>query len=164
VPRRRALMAAVPVVVLPAATAAPADARPIHDRLERAVVRTINAERARHGLQRLRGSRVLARVAGRHSRDQLREGRLSHEAPNGTTFAVRLSRVTRAARIGETLAWLPQPSASRGADVVRLWLSSPPHRAQLLEPSFRRIGVGRRRGWSTGGRATVVTADFATAR
>jgi len=42
------------------------------------------------------------------------------------------------------------------------WLASPPHRAILLDPSLRRIGVatpvGAFRGLST---ATLVTADFA---
>ncbi|MBA2638242.1 MAG: CAP domain-containing protein [Solirubrobacterales bacterium] len=162
--RRRTLVAAASLVVVPAATTAPADARPVHDRLERTIVRAINLERVRSGLQRLRGSGVLARAAHRHSGALLRQGHLSHGLPDGSSFSVRMSRVSRAARIGETLAWLPGAVTPRGPEVVRMWLRSPAHRAQLLEPSFRRVGVGGRRGWAAGDLATVVTAEFATAR
>jgi uncharacterized protein YkwD len=42
-----------------------------------------------------------------------------------------------------------------------MWLNSAPHRAIVLDPRFRRVGVGRR--WGTLGSAgrAVVTADFA---
>ena len=62
--------------------------------------------------------------------------------------------------VGETLAAIPQRRG--GADeVVRLWLDSGAHRAILLEPGFRRIGVARR--WGTLGSAenAVVTRHWA---
>jgi uncharacterized protein YkwD len=40
--------------------------------------------------------------------------------------------------------------------VIRAWLSSPPHRAALLDPRFRRIGVGNRS--ARGG--VFITADL----
>jgi uncharacterized protein YkwD len=45
---------------------------------------------------------------------------------------------------------------------VEEWLASPPHRANLLDPRLRRVGVATPLG-SFGGYspATVVTADFA---
>ena len=59
---------------------------------------------------------------------------------------------------GEDLAWGPM-SASW---VVGQWLASPAHRAVLLRPGFRRVGIGAFQG-SFSGRpgALVVTADFA---
>jgi len=44
---------------------------------------------------------------------------------------------------------------------VRLWLRSPGHRAQVLNPSFRIMGVGRVRGRLQGRLGVVVTADLA---
>jgi uncharacterized protein YkwD len=46
--------------------------------------------------------------------------------------------------------------------VLRAWLASPEHRANLLRPGFTRIGIGDLVG-GFGGRdsAHVVTADFA---
>ncbi len=162
-PRRRALAAAVPFFAVPFAAPVPAVAAPrAHTGLERAIVRTINVERTRRALPGLRESRRLARVARRHSADQLRHGLLSHDGPDGTPFATRLARVTRARKLGETVAWLP--AAPPAARIVAAWLASPGHRAQLLDPAFRRIGVGRRRGTFRAAAGVMVTADFASGR
>jgi uncharacterized protein YkwD len=62
---------------------------------------------------------------------------------------------------GENLAW---GTGARGTaqGIVAAWLASPEHRANLLRPSFTRVGisdlVGSFRGHSG---AHVVTADFA---
>ncbi len=156
--RRRALAAAFPLVATPVAAAGAAPAMPTQRPLERAVVRTINLERAERGMPRLQISHAIARVARRHSADQLRHGRLSHDGGDGTPFAARLARVTRARKVGETVAWLPAHAPA--VQVVRLWLASPPHRRQLLDPAYRRVGVGGRMV----GSGVVVTADFATGR
>ena len=161
-PRRRALAAAVPLVAAPLAAPAIAPASRAHTGLERAVVRTINVERLERGLPRLRESRRLARAARRHSADQLRRGLLSHSSADGAPLGARLARVTRAWKVGETVAWLPAaPSAAR---FVRAWLDSPGHREQLLDPAYRRIGVGRRRGTLSAAAGIMVTADFASGR
>ena len=62
---------------------------------------------------------------------------------------------------GENLAWGSGPYGQAG-EVVREWLASPEHRANLLGTGFSRIGIGLARGTFLGtGDATVVTADFA---
>jgi uncharacterized protein YkwD len=129
------------------------------DRLERAIVRVVNRSRAVLGLPRLRMSHRLNRVAGAHSRDLIVHHQLSHTGSNGTPFARRLHRVTAARVVGETIAEVAGAPARADA-VVMAWLASPPHRAELLSRSFRRVGVGRARR----GGATVITADFASAR
>jgi uncharacterized protein YkwD len=58
--------------------------------------------------------------------------------------------------MGETIARGHSP-----ARVVRAWMNSPGHRRLLLEPGFRLVGVGARRGRVPGDRAVYVTADFA---
>jgi uncharacterized protein YkwD len=60
---------------------------------------------------------------------------------------------------GEDLAWATGLTAHW---VVDHWLASPPHRAVLLRPGFRRVGIGISFGTFAGhGGAGVVTADFA---
>ncbi len=126
--------------------------------VEHAIVRVMNQNRHRHGLPGLHFSPRLTFIAGVHSKDLLSHDRLSHTSTNGTSFTRRLRRVTRARSIGETIAEVRgQLSAHM---VVRLWLRSPAHRRELLSHSFRRVGVG----FARRGRASVVTADFASAR
>jgi uncharacterized protein YkwD len=60
---------------------------------------------------------------------------------------------------GEDLAWGTSVTAQW---VVNQWLASPGHRAVLLRPGFRRVGIGIAFGTFAGrGGAAVVTADFA---
>ena len=60
---------------------------------------------------------------------------------------------------GEDLAWATGLTAQW---VVVNWLASPSHRAVLLRPGFRRVGIGISFGTFAGhGGAGVVTADFA---
>src|SRR6476661_8142763 len=72
---------------------------------------------------------------------------------------VRLLRAARGPVYGEDLAWGTSVTAQW---VVDKWLASPRHRAVMLRPGFRRIGIGIAYGTFAGhGGAAVVTADFA---
>jgi len=153
-----ALAALLCCALLPALAPAANAAGPRHDAAERAVVRQVNLVRARHGLRALRASRAIARAADRHSADMLARGFLAHASSDGTAFPVRLSRYLRARRVGETLA--RSTGRLSAARLVALWMGSAGHRAVLLTPGFRRIGLGLRRR----GRVIVATADFASRR
>lgn len=141
----------LPVIRVPAlavalllAVVATAAASPRTDRVERAVVDALKRERAAHGLGALHPRRALARVADRHSRHMARSGVLHHGA-----WSQRLRRVARG-RSGETIAVVGGEGRALAQRVVRAWMASPPHRAVLLDPHVRRIGVARRashRGW-----------------
>ena len=70
----------------------------------------------------------------------------SHDAPNGSTPLSRIRHThylsgARCWTIGENLAWgtgrLATPRAT-----VRAWMHSPGHRANILNGSFREIGIG----------------------
>jgi uncharacterized protein YkwD len=129
---------------------------PSLDAGERAVVRAINRARSHHGLARLSTGRRLARAADAHTRHMLRADYFAHGA-----FAQRVRRYVGFRRLGETLALSTRCSARR---IVRMWLNSPGHRAVLLSPAYRRVGVGRRTGRLGARRACLVTADFASRR
>ena len=123
---------------------------------ERSVVRAINRARGHHGLKRLMAGRRLARAADVHTRNMLRGDYFAHGA-----FAQRVRRYVRYRAIGETLAMASRCSARR---IVRMWLDSPGHRAVLLSPRFRRVGIGRRTGRLGARRTCLVTANFASRR
>lgn len=164
---RLALCAAIVCVawLAPLATdvAAAADAGSRLDARERALIREINRVRSRHGLPRVRFSRALARSADAHTRDMLRANFFGHASSNGTSMERRVGRFRPSHRLGENLAYLPRGRPGAAA-IVRMWLRSPTHRAILLSPAFRRVGVGRRTGSFGGSSAVVYTADFASAR
>jgi uncharacterized protein YkwD len=160
-----ACTALVAAAAAPAAVPAEADAEPATahaSSAERGIVRLINRLRARHGLRPLRSSTPLAQAADHHSRDMLAHEFLAHHSSDGTPFALRVRRFAPARRVGENVAVIT--AAGDPAQVVDLWLQSPPHRAVLLSPRFRRIGVALRSGVFGGHAMEVFTADFASTR
>lgn len=166
--RTAATLGVVVATVGTAGVAAPAQARGGSSRLdptERRVVRLINRNRVAFGLKRVSVSKALSRSANAHSRDMLRRNFFAHNSSNGTPFDARVRRYRRAARIGENLAYVPRGGrAGQARRIVSMWLNSPGHRAVLLSPGFRRIGVARRTGTLGSVRATVYTADFTSRR
>jgi uncharacterized protein YkwD len=119
---------------------------------ELAVVRVINTFRRANGVPALRIGPALTRAARSHSVDMVRRGYFDHGP-----FVQRLRRFgVRAPYVGENLATGTKP-LSAGA-IVQMWIASPPHRQNLLDRGFRRIGVGL-----AGGATRLVTADFAGA-
>jgi uncharacterized protein YkwD len=124
---------------------------------ETALLDAVNRTRAAHGLQPLQLDARLRLAARRHSGTMLRRNSFAH----GAVRARLASCGARGPRFGENLAW-GVGSRAAAANIVRLWLSTPGHRANLLRPGFRRIGIGAPVGTFAGYRnATVVTADFA---
>ena len=129
------------------------------DRTERKVIRIVNRIRARHGLRRLRANRRLAVAASTHTGDMLRRDFLSHASSDGTDMTARVRRYTGTKRwIGENIVAMSGRATARKA--VRMWMHSPPHRAVLLSPAGRRIGIGKRRGKLGTARRAVFTADL----
>jgi len=87
----------------------------------------------------------------------LRTGTFAHGAFNSR---IRGTGV-HARRVGENLAW-GQGSLGVARSIVAMWLASPEHRANLLHPGYRIVGVGALRGCFDGRRHTLmVTTDFA---
>ena len=120
------------------------------------LLQAVNATRAAYGLRALSPDPALTRAARAHSLEMLRGGTFAHGDFQGRMNAFHV----RATYVGENLAWGSGPYGTATA-VVREWLASPEHRANLLRPSFTRIGIGTTQGSFLGtGGATVVTADF----
>jgi len=153
---RRVLKVVLVAAVL-AALVASAAAHAAPTRREQALLREMNRVRARHGLGRLSVDAHLERAARSHSREMLATNVFAHGA-----FARRMVQFAVTGTLaGENLAWGTGPrGTARG--IVAAWLASPEHRANLLRPSFRRVGLGDLTGRFQGhGGVQVVTADFA---
>lgn len=124
---------------------------------EASVLSHVNQVRADHDLRPLAVDRRLVRAARGHSATLLRSNVFTH---GDMTTRLRRSGA-HGPLFGENLAWGVGRRSSAAA-IVRGWLESPSHRANLLRPGFRRIGIGSLTGRFAGyGGATVVTADFA---
>jgi uncharacterized protein YkwD len=122
---------------------------------EVSLLRTMNSVRTSHGLAALRVDIRLVRAARGHSADMMRRQYFAHGSVAGRALAAG----ARGPIFGEDLAWGTAVSAQW---VVGQWLASPAHRAVLLRPGFRRVGIGIVFGTFVGhGGAAVVTADFA---
>lgn len=129
----------------------------------------INAERRTHGLRALVEVRSLEVAAQTHTRQMVRRNYISHTGPDGSTPLERIRRGgylsgAGAYSYGENIGF---SSLQRGtpASIVRAWIRSPEHLAQILNPSFRASGIGlvRRTPLTFGarGRGVIVTQDFA---
>jgi uncharacterized protein YkwD len=141
------LLAAPPALAeqaCPASNATPASAT--KREIVRATLCALNRERAHHGLRRLSLDKRLSRAARRHARDMARRNYFSHDTLGGGTFVdrIRAEGYLKGARswvVGENLAWGSR-GFSRPRVIMRMWMKSPGHRANILNRSFRQIGIG----------------------
>jgi uncharacterized protein YkwD len=133
----------------------------------RAIVCLLNEKRDRAGLPDLRSDKKLDRAAQRHNRRMDGTGCFDHACSGESDLGGRLERVgylggglTRWV-YGENLAWGADRRGSPAA-IVDAWMASPPHRANILNRSFREVGVGFDTGTPNEDRAPggIYTADF----
>ncbi|MCP9211054.1 CAP domain-containing protein [Streptomyces sp. NEAU-Y11] len=109
------------------------------ERLTSEVIALTNAERAAARLAPLAAEPRLTTAAQRHSDDMVARDFYSHTGPEGREPWDRARAAGAGHRgIGENIA-CGQRSA---AEVVRGWMDSPGHRANILKPDFTHIGVG----------------------
>jgi uncharacterized protein YkwD len=139
------------------------------DEIRDAILCLHNQIRAQHGLPALRENARLRRAASGHSEDMVGRQFFDHTSPGGTTFVDRIMRTHYMSRrdgwsLGENLAW-GTGSLSTPRGVLRAWMDSPGHRANILRRSYRELGVGVVVGIPTGGGdGATYTADFGVIR
>jgi len=107
--------------------------------LEAEVVRLVNVERSKNGLGPLTHNWELSRVARCKSQDMMNKGYFSHTSPTyGSPFRMMESFGIRFSAAGENIA----KGQRTPAEVMRDWMNSPGHRANILNGSYQQIGVG----------------------
>ncbi|MFC3572280.1 CAP domain-containing protein [Streptomyces yaanensis] len=110
------------------------------------VIALTNAERAAAGLPPLAGDPLLAAAAQAHSADMVARAFYAHTSPDGREPWDRAAAAgSRHRTVGENIAC----GQRSPAEVVRGWMDSPGHRANILKPAFTHMGVG----FAGGGRA-----------
>jgi uncharacterized protein YkwD len=133
-----------------------------------AILCLVNRHRAFHHVKPLRLNASLAASARRHSAQMVTDRYFSHGGPNNSSLirrvgATRYLRHARAWALGETLAWASASQATP-TGLVNLLMASPPHRAILLDPSYRDIGVGVGAGAPVAGDSgATLTLDLGSA-
>jgi uncharacterized protein YkwD len=112
-----------------------------------AVLCLINRERAEHGIGPLKANRKLEAAAEGHSNELVSANYFAHVSPSGLTPVQRIAATGYIPSpedgyvIGENLAWgtyeLSTPEA-----VVKAWIASPEHLANILEAHYVDTGIG----------------------
>lgn len=133
----------------------------------KAVACLLNKQRKAHGLGSLKLNHDLNRASRKHSEYMERHNCFDHECPGEASVESRLRNVhyllsgLSSWLYGENIAW---GGGDYGTPVamVKAWMKSPEHRTNILNHSFRDLGVGV--VWGAPGKphetAGLYTTDF----
>jgi uncharacterized protein YkwD len=114
-------------------------------RARRAILCLLNRERRKRGLPALRHEHSLFVASYGHSRAMVRQRFFAHVEPGGIGLITRLFRVGYVRGgiwgVGENIAW-GMGGFETPRNIVRAWMHSTGHRANILRRSFHEIGIG----------------------
>jgi uncharacterized YkwD family protein/spore coat assembly protein SafA len=103
------------------------------------VVKLVNVERSKKGLQTLKSNWEISRVARYKSQDMINKRYFSHTSPTyGSPFKMMETFGIRFSSAGENIAY----GQRTPKEVMNGWMNSPGHRANILSPSYTNIGCG----------------------
>ena len=101
------------------------------------VLRLVNVERSKAGLSSLTTNATLKAAADKRAQET--KTSFSHTRPNGSKFSTVLQEYGISYRTaGENIAY----GQRSPEEVVNGWMNSPGHRANILNGSFGKIGIG----------------------
>ena len=103
------------------------------------VLELFNQLRAERGLEALTVDPRLVQAAQRHSRDMAVGRFLEHEGSDASTV---MSRVEDAGYEWTTVSENIAAGQEFPDSVVVAWMRSPPHRANILSPEMKHVGIG----------------------
>ncbi|KAI9594533.1 hypothetical protein BDF19DRAFT_414580 [Syncephalis fuscata] len=99
----------------------------------------VNEERGMHDLPNVSISRILNRSAQKHTVDQAQMHEMTHTGSDGSRPSQRVRRVGYNYRaVGECVAF----GYETEEEVMRAWMNSPPHKAIILDRTYRELGIG----------------------
>lgn len=103
------------------------------------VLALVNTERAAAGCPALTVNAKLTKVAQDHSADMAAHSNMSHTGSDGSDPGQRITRAGYEWRTyGENVAY----GYSTAAKVMEGWMNSPGHKRNILDCSFKEIGIG----------------------
>jgi uncharacterized protein YkwD len=105
---------------------------------EKTLVDLTNKERQKNDLPPLKPNAKLFEAARAHSANMAKQKELKHEL-DGKDFATRVKEAGYAyGRVGENIAMGPKDFPT----VMRLWMESPAHKANILNKDYTEVGIG----------------------
>lgn len=107
--------------------------------LQAEALKSVNAERAAHGLRALKFSRTLDKAAQGAACDNANRHEITHVSSDGSHLKDRLHRVGYRYR---SAAENTGRGFRSGTSAVQWWMHSPKHKANILMRSVREIGIG----------------------
>ncbi|MET9395490.1 CAP domain-containing protein [Streptomyces sp. NPDC006624] len=106
---------------------------------EAQVLALVNKERATAGCSPVTANDRLTRAADDYSDVMASSGVMSHTGPDGSTMRTRVEAAGyQWSTLGENIA----QGQADAASVMKSWMNSPGHRANILNCSFKELGVG----------------------
>lgn len=122
---------------------------------EQQIFKLVNEERAKIGVAALVWDEKRTQVGRAHSKDMFERGYFSHYSPEGKDVGNRLEEAGISYEIaGENLALAP--SIARAHEGL---MNSPGHKRNILDPAFKRVGIGVIDGGVYGKMVTQVFTD-----
>jgi len=118
------------------------------------VVKLTNSERTKAGCKALKSDAQLKSAAQKHSADMAKRDYFSHTSKDGRS---PFDRMTDAGYAYSAAAENIAAGQRTPADVVKGWMNSAGHKANILNCAYSEIGVGYAKGGSYG---TYWTQDF----
>jgi uncharacterized protein YkwD len=124
--------------------------------------------RSKRGLGTLASNAALDTAAAEHTEDMIARRYFDHDSPEGGTFDERILAAGYARRndgwsLGENLIWATGDLATPAA-LMRAWMGSKGHRANILNPRYRDLGLAVRLGTPAGDSGVTVSAEFGARR
>jgi len=154
------------LLLAPSAVAAPLSP------IDASLVHQINAVRAARGLRPLAVSPRLVSAAQQHTREMGADGYFDHTSFDKSPFWKRIEKWYPSSgwgswQVGENILY--QSPDLTVNQILRAWMESPEHRANLLSRDWRQIGISTMHfdgapGEYSGRPVTIVTADFGVRR
>lgn len=93
--------------------------------------------RAENGVGPLKPDRTLETAALRQAKLMAQSGKMNHKTAYGRGFRARMNGVVSGVPAGENIAH----GRFDVARVMSVWMHSPPHRRNLLDPAYTRYGL-----------------------
>ena len=143
-------------------------AKKLRNREARSAIRCyLNRERGKRGMSNLGRDRRLQKASQKHTNFMLYKNCFSHQCPGEGSLESRLRSVNYL--LGGLLRWTYGENIAYGGGsygtpkaIVKAWMNSPGHRANILNPAFRDVGVGFASGTPGKPKASggIYTTDF----
>jgi uncharacterized membrane protein required for colicin V production len=127
----------------------------IDEEAEARLLAKLNDERRKEKLYILKADPRLRALARNHSQDMLKRGYFAHESPEGKDPFDRMKKAGITYRhAGENLAFAPTVETAHSG-----LMRSPGHKENIMDPDYRKIGIGAVRAGSKGIMFTQVFTD-----